>query len=163
MKITDTSSIVQAATQNVKEPQTARAAETKQTKPDAKPQAQTESVSLSSNKGEVVERQEAPPANAKPEGKQADIQTIPDFSKDISRDYSVEETGQLVVKIIDNDSDEVVREIPPEEQRRIKEAIAELNKNSVVSELPTKQEAPAQQSQAQASGAPPVTEIDVTT
>ncbi|VAX14842.1 hypothetical protein MNBD_NITROSPINAE04-1692 [hydrothermal vent metagenome] len=122
-------------------PQSSESTQTRQAGASAAKQASgaSEVVRLSSQKTDVVERQNAP----KPDSQQASYTTSQDngakplapegnLSKNIGRDYSVEQ-GQVVVKVIDKESDKVVREIPPEELRRIKQAISEINRNSVAS------------------------------
>jgi flagellar protein FlaG len=49
-----------------------------------------------------------------------------DFSKD-------EETGEIVVKVVDRDSGEVVRELPPEELRHVAKILNDLQKRAETS------------------------------
>jgi len=117
--------------------------------------------SQTSQKTDVVERQNAP----KPDAQQASYTASQDngakplapegnLSKNIGRDYSVEQ-GQVVVKVIDKENNKVVREIPPEELRRIKQAISEINRNSAASvEKRAAKEAEQQQTSAEQQQAP---------
>jgi flagellar protein FlaG len=123
------------------ESQSAAKPKTEQAKaPEAKPASSSAAVvKFTSQKSEVVERQNAPKPEAVPASKTASQNegakaNAPEakMSREIGRDYSVDQ-GQVVVKVIDKDSNEVVREIPPEELRRIKQAISEINRNSVAS------------------------------
>jgi flagellar protein FlaG len=49
-----------------------------------------------------------------------------DFSKD-------QETGEIVLKVVDRDSGEVVRELPPEELRHVAKILNELQKRAETS------------------------------
>ncbi len=125
-----------------------------------------EKVSISSNKQAVVERAGAGRGREVQAENQGDnplsTQNAPEFNRDISRDYSVDDTGQMVVKIIDTQKDEVVREIPPEEQRRIKEAIAELNKSSVATTIKPSEQVAANGGPAEPA-MPDTRKVDITT
>ncbi len=66
--------------------------------------------------------------NAKPnQGEVMDaMKKMQDFAQTISRDlnFSVdEESGEMVIKVIDSETDEVVRQIPSEEALRIARAL----------------------------------------
>jgi len=130
------------------------------------PENNGEKVSISSNKQDVVVRVgsgRGREVRAENQGvNPSSTQNAPEFNRDISRDYSVDDTGQMVVKIIDKQKDEVVREIPPEEQRRIKEAIAELNKSSVATEIKPSEQAAASGGPAEPA-LPDTHKVDITT
>ncbi|MBI4828602.1 MAG: flagellar protein FlaG [Nitrospinae bacterium] len=143
MRITEAASAVARTAQPVtSEPRQVEKRPAPQEEPRAAqsaPKPKGEEVTLSPESREfAAKKTDTAPAEAKPREEAAPKNgdsargPMPELSREITRNYSVEDSGQVVVKVIDKAEDKVIREIPPEEQRRIHQAIAKLNQESVV-------------------------------
>jgi len=143
MKITEAASAVARTAQPVNneprqvENRPAPREEARFNPPAAKPAGEEvtlspESREFAAKKAETAQPEAKPREEAAPKNGDSARAPMTELNREISRNYSVEETGQVVVKVIDKAEDKVIREIPPEEQRRIHQAIAKLNQESVV-------------------------------